>query len=86
LTQPSAAARTVLVVVVGRRPLGVVARLDAVELRADRGRVRVAEVRKVADACGSVVGVADVANPGGGSLPELPGMLLKGLAIEPAPK
>jgi hypothetical protein len=60
LTQPSAAARPVLVVVVGRRPLGVVARLDAVELRAVRGRVRVAEVRKVPDACGAVVGAAEV--------------------------
>ncbi|HZM42353.1 MAG TPA: hypothetical protein VFB94_24720 [Acidimicrobiales bacterium] len=37
------------------------ARLDAVALRAVRGRVRVVEVGKVPDACGGVVGAADVA-------------------------
>jgi len=30
--------------------------------------------------------ILNIANPGGGSLPELPGMLLKGLAVEPAPR
>jgi len=30
--------------------------------------------------------ILNIANPGGGSLPELPGMLLKGLAVEPVPQ
>jgi hypothetical protein len=60
LTQPSAAPG---VVVVGRPPLVAVeaARLEAVELKAVRGRARVAAVGKVSGACGGVVGATDVA-------------------------
>jgi hypothetical protein len=58
LTQPAAAAGADW-----RRPLAVVAaaRVDAAAPMAVRGRVRVAEVRKVPDVCGRVVGAADVA-------------------------
>jgi hypothetical protein len=57
LTQPAAAAGADW-----RRPLVVVAaRVDAAAPMAVRGRVRVAEVRKVPDVCGRVVGAADVA-------------------------
>jgi hypothetical protein len=69
LTQPAAAAGAD-----GRGPLvvAVAARVDAAAPTAVRGRVRVAEVRKVPDVCGSVVGAAEVATATcGGDCPAL---------------